>query len=68
MTIKLTKAQREWLESLEACEQEATPGYAPLARLYHIGFATAKDVGLFRREYTITPAGREWLAAHTRKK
>jgi hypothetical protein len=65
--IKLTEAQREWLESLEARKQEATPDYAPLAKLHAIGFAASKAIGTYRRRYTITPAGREWLATHTRK-
>lgn len=71
--IKLTKAQRSFLEALADPltpdhEREAHIDYAPTNALTHYRFAERRAVGMYRGRFTITPAGRAWLAAHPRRK
>lgn len=68
--IKLTKAQRKWLEELAECKDELTcvPTYPAHRKLVEHGFAQERIGKLFGFAFaTITPAGREWLDQHQRK-
>lgn len=62
--IKLTKAQREWLEHLATEDCWASSSYQPAVRLHALGLLGRK----FGDIYSITPAGRAWLAANPRRK
>lgn len=65
--IKLTKAQREWLEKLALSPQWTPFRHAPstiVADRYHLAREECPTNG---RNYTITPAGRAWLAANPRR-
>jgi hypothetical protein len=64
--IKLTKAQREWLESLAENPRTCATTYRPHIALVKLGLAqTQRAPWLYS---AITPAGRAWLAANPRRK
>ena len=71
--IKLTKAQRLFLEALADPltpdhEREAHVDYSPTNALHVKGLVDRRAVSMYRGRYTITSAGRAWLAAHPRRK
>ena len=67
--IKLTKAQREWLENIEQGALSISPLYPPHVKLVAKGLVIDEPPGKFGFVYsTISSAGREWLAANPRRK
>jgi hypothetical protein len=70
--VKLTKAQREWLERLahpvlQDHEREAHVDYAPTTFLHAKGLVDRHAVSMYRGRFLINDAGRAWLAAHPRR-
>lgn len=71
--IKLTKAQREWLELVARApngRRMCDASYRPHIALVSLGLAAADSPKYTPRGTVtvITAAGREWLARHMRKK
>lgn len=64
--IKLTKAQREWLELLDEDPRTCAPSYRPHIALVKLGLAQTQRVPWFYS--AITSVGRAWLAANPRRK
>ena len=66
--IKLTKAQRDWLEKIEHGALSISPLYPPHVKLVANGLIVDEPPGKFGFVYsTISSAGRAWLAEHPRK-
>lgn len=67
MKVRLTKAQREWLEQLADGPKDCHCDYKPANNLEaKHRFSTSKPYGFARRRHWITDAGKQWLAENAK--